>query len=173
MKNMLLKKIKDDAVLSKYIREKCEENNICVEVDARVSREDYVILDVDKYYQSLNQIVSRTPDCLFVQRCQGGGYALTIAELKKYNEAGRFENEDIGKFRTCFEDFMQVRFSDFFDRDFKRIQLFFVSRVDVFGSENVDKSRMMRLLLNARFDFRGKKYLIMPRKPIPAIKPCY
>ncbi len=170
---MLLRRIKENAVLSKFIRERCEENSICVEVDARVLREDYLILDVDKYYESLHQTVSRTPDCLFIQRCQGGGYALTIAELKKFDEAHRFESKDIEKFKTCFDDFMTNKFGAIFDRDFKRIQLFFVSRVDVFGSENVDKSRMMRLLLSSRFDFRGKKYLITPYKPTPAIKPCY
>lgn len=173
MKLMLLRKIKEDSILSKYVRDKCEDEGICVNIDIRIPLSDYLVIKVDDFYNELPSPRLKSPDCLIIQRCNSGGYAVTIVELKSYNEAYRFEDRDTEKFATCLGDFMSNRFSHIFDYDFKRVQLLFVSKVDVFSSENVDKSRMMRILLQKRFEFRGRKYLITPRVPTPAIKPCY
>jgi hypothetical protein len=172
---MLLTKIKNDPVLSQFIRDKCEDEGICVNIDNRVSIDNYLVIKVDDFYNELPYPRPKSPDCLIIQRCNSGGYAITIVELKSYNETSRFEISDTQKFGTCLYDFIDRRFRSIFDYnyDFKRVQLIFVSRVYLFGSDNVDKSLMMRIFRQKRFEFRGKLCSIIPQMPATIIKPCY
>jgi hypothetical protein len=173
---MLLQKIKEDPRLVAFIETSCEENGISVSMDTRILESEYVIIKVDNYYNSLG--LNPTPpsvDCLILQTCQQNEYALTIIELKDIDQTQRFRVDNvIGKFKTCFDDFITVRFREFFDNDryYSRIKLYFVSKIDIYGSSNIDSSIKMRLLRDARIKFRGKRIPIEPRLPSPIITPC-
>jgi hypothetical protein len=173
---MLLRKIKNDPILSQYIREECEDEGICVNLDSRISKEDFLIIKVDDYYNDLPHVVPKSPDCLIIQRCKEGGYAITIVELKSSNDARRFNSNILQKFETCLYDFIDNRFRFIFDYnyDFKRIELLFISKVNVFGSANVDNSLILRIFRQKEFEFRGKKTKkITAKMPNTIIKPCY
>ena len=165
---MLFQKIKNDHILSKIICQTCEDQGIGVEIDPRIPSEDILILKVDDFYNSLNIKRPPSPDCFIIFRCQNSGYGLAIVELKDTKE---FELSNlVGKFETCFRDFMEARFKNFFFRDYKRIDLYFVSKNEVFRR---DEGLKMKFLMNKKFEFRNKIYTIKPRMPTPAVKPCY
>lgn len=166
---MLFQKIKNNEILSKIICESCEDQGIGVEIDSRIALDDILILKVDDFYNSLN-IEKRppSPDCFIIFRCQNSGYGLAIVELKDTKD---FELSNlVGKFETCFRDFMEIRFKNFFFREYKRIDLYFVSQNEVYRR---DEGLKMKFLMNKKFEFRNKNYLIKPRMPTPAVKPCY
>lgn len=173
---MLLKKIKLHSVLSKFIQEKCEENGICVEIDNRIPKENILILKVDNYYNSLKlKYTPASPDCLIIVKCISQGYSLTIVELKDIDSSKRFTIDNMTeKFQTCFDDFISKRFADILFIDYRKIQLFFVSEIELYkGLYNRDAGLRIKILQNKRFTFNGKKYYIEPKMPTPAIKPCY
>ena len=166
---MLFRKIKEDAVLAKIICERCEDEGIGVEIDTRIASDDVLILKVDDFYNSLKlEKTPPSPDCFIIFRCQNGGYGLSVVELKNTKE---FELSNlIGKFETCFRDFMEIRFKNFFFRDYNRIDLYFVSKNEIYRR---DEGLRMKFLMNKKFEFRNKTYTIKARMPTPAVKPCY
>lgn len=169
---MLLERIKQHEILSNFLVEECEEEGVCVKVDDKIEEGDYLILKPDAYYNSLN-IAKRpkSPDCLFIVKCQGGGYGLTIAELKKTSTAGHFKVADIvGKFETCLYQFMQEEFGDLLNVEYKRIDLYFVSNVEIYKR---DMGLKMKVLSGKRFKFNDLTCLIKPFMPSPAVKMCY
>ena len=167
---MLFDRIRNDAVLSNFIRERCEDEGICVDIDPLILPEDCLILKVDDFYNSLN-VEKRppSPDCFILVRCKNGGFGLTIVELKNTKE---FDLSNLmGKFETCFRDFMEVRFKKFFFRDFKRIDLYFVSKNEIYRR---DLGLRIKFLMDKKFEFRNQTYKIKPRMPpTSAVKPCY
>jgi len=74
------------------------------------------------------------------------------------------------KFVTCFYDFICNRFSDILQIDYKRIQLYFVSKIEIYKR---DASLKIKLLQSKPIIYNGKRYYIAARMPTPAIKPCY
>ena len=70
----------------------------------------------------------------------------------------------------CFNDFMLTKFKKYFNRDFHKIQLLLVSETE---SYKRDLGLKMKVLINKKLTFRDKKYMITPKMPTPAIKPCY
>lgn len=183
---MLLDKIRQDALLQRYncLKDTCEDEGICVTIDARIDKKDYVVIKVDDYYNNLTKEYGfsdapNAPDCLIVQQCQGKEYALTIVELKGVSELKRWRKGDLekilAKFQSCFTRFMVQDFPQYFDQDFKRIQLYFVSNVDLYKNKTKNANRLLKieLLMNKTFRFRGKRYYIRPYMPVPSVKPCY
>ncbi len=169
---MTLDIIRKHQILSNYLKEECAEEGVCVEIDNRISKEDYVIIKVDDFYNDLN-IAERpaSPDCLIILKCQSSGYAMYIIELKSINSARRFESKNIDeKFKTCLYDFISNRFSDILDIDYKRIKLYFVSNIEIYRR---DMGLKLKVLQNKRYKYHNKKYFIEPLMPVPAIKPCY
>ncbi len=168
---MLIEQIKEHDILSKYIIPRCEENNICVEIDQEIDSEDVLIIKVDAYYNSL-RIARRppSPDCMIILKCQNEEYLLTIAELKAIDSDSRFDlNNMFAKFDTCINDFITVQFADVLDIDYKKINLFFVSRIEIYKR---DAALKMKVLQNRPYTFHGKRFYIQPKMPTPAIKPC-
>lgn len=168
---MLFERIKRDAVLAQFIRDKCEDEGICVDIDERISEDKMLIIKVDNYYNSLN-IEKRppSPDCFILVQCEThiNEFCLTIVELKG---TGRFDFDNVeGKFLTCFNDFMLTKFKKYFNRDFHKIQLLLVSETE---SCKRDLGLKMKVLINKKLTFRDKKYMITPKMPTPAVKPCY
>jgi hypothetical protein len=166
----LFRRIRENQELQAIERATCEEHDVCVEIDDKIDKADIIILKVDDYYNSLNiEKRPKSPDCLILQRCLGGQYKLTIAELKDSKDT-TYVTEVSEKFKTCLEDFMAIRFKDLLYRDYQELKLYLVSKVELYKR---DLGPRMEVLISKRFEFRGKKYLIQPFMPNPAIKPCY
>lgn len=169
---MILDTIRNHQILSNYIEERCDEEGVCVEIDSRISKDNYVIIKVDDYYNSLN-IAERpaSPDCLIILECQNSGYAMYIVELKSIHSSSGFEIKNMDeKFKTCLYDFISNKFSDVLEIDYKRIKLYFVSKIEIYRR---DMGLKLKVLQNKRYKYHDKKCFIEPLMPIPAIKPCY
>ena len=61
-------------------------------------------------------------------------------------------------------------FKDYFNRDYVKIQLLLVSQTEIYKR---DLGLKMKALMNKKIVFRDKKYMITPKMPTPAVKPCY
>ena len=168
----MIKRIKSNDVLADFIGDTCCENGICVTFDADISSNDYAIIKVDSYYNSLN--LERTPpsiDCLIIRKCIKKGFGLTLVELKKTETGKGFDIINMQeKFKTTLYDFVKGRFKNPLDIDYSEIKLFFVSRQEIYKR---DLGLKMEVLINTRFKFNGKNLMIIPQMPTPTIKNCY
>ena len=169
---MLFEKIKKHKELSKLIIEKCEENKICVDIDEKIDRKNVLILKPDNFYKSLN--IANTPksvDCLLILRCKERGYSMTLAELKNINspDYGFSVTDLYQKFETIFNDFIPIKFEGILDERYRRIELYFVSKINIYKRD----AGLSLKLSQKKFTFNGKKYFIKPQMPTPAVKPCY
>lgn len=167
----LISKIKSDTRLQKFLCETCSENNIEATFDEGISANDFVVVKVDNYYNSLLEKSPPSPDCLIVLKCENSGYSLTIIELKSISSSKGFTIDNmIKKFETCIHDFIETRFEDLLYVDYKNIKLFFISNIELYQR---DIGLKMELLINTRFKYKNKTLMIKPYKPIPIIKKCY
>jgi len=167
----MIKRIKADRILSDFIEDSCCENNICVTFDGDVDLGNVVIVKIDKYYQSLNlEFTPPSIDCLIIRKCLSGGYALTLIELKKTKKQKYLNVRNLmGKFHTTFDDFIKVRFRQYYDIDYKSVKLFFVSSIE---NDARDKGIKLETRINDIYHFRGRRYLIQPELPNPIISNC-
>ncbi len=156
---MLLNNIKTNSQLRDFIKAECSDEGICVEIDNKIAKNEYLVIKVDDFYNSLGlEYTPASPDCLILIKCKNKGYALAIVELKNINKSSRLDIKNMTeKFKTCFDDFMSSRFNEYFDQNYQRIQLFFISKINIHSSSK-DPSRGLRLeaLMNKRFRFRNK-----------------
>lgn len=170
----MFQQIKDHPILSNFIIEKCEDEGLCIDFDEKVAKEDYLILKPDAYYNSLNiEKKPPSPDCFILLKCKSRGYALTIVEFKDITStrSGAFELQNIlAKYQSCLDDFVSDKFKDILFQDYKKIQLYFISNIEIYKR---DLGLKMEALIESRITFNGKKHLIQAHKPSPAIKNCY
>lgn len=164
----MISKIRSESAISGFIEETCCENEICVTLD---DIDEFVIIKVDKYYNSLN-IEKRPPsiDCLIIYKCKDSinKYSATLVELKNTN---KFDLENLkGKFNTTINDFILTKFKNLLKLDFQKIDLFYVSTNEIYKR---DISLKLEALMNVRFKYFDKKLMIKPFMPNPAIKNCY
>lgn len=168
----MINRIKSHQILAKFLEDKCCENQMSVVFDEKIQNNSFVIIKVDKYYNAQN--MPKTPasiDCLIVQECINTGYGLTLIELKNIQNIKGFDIENIKeKFETTLNDFIKVRFKDILDRTYIKIDLFFVSKQEIYKR---DLGLKMDMLINLKFKFNDRKLMIQPKMPIPAIKNCY
>jgi hypothetical protein len=169
----MLDRIRNHEILQQFVKETCCENNICIDFDDNIQSDDYVILKPDEYYNSLH--LGDTPesaDCLIVLKCESQTYKLVLVELKNINTNKRFSVEHIvSKFKNCLDDFIATRFEDILYIDYQNIELYFISKIDPFKSDN--DALKIKLFFNQFLKYNGKKYYIKPRVPTPVIKKCY
>jgi len=169
----MINRIKTHPVLSKFIEPTCCENGVCVSFSEDLSNDDYVIIKVDKYYNSLN-ILARpaSPDCLIIRKCVRNGYGLAIVELKNISNSHGFEVNNLKeKFETCIYDFVGNKFKNPLDDiEYKDIKLFFVSNIELYKR---DLGLKMETLMNFRIKYQGKSIMINPKMPSPTISNCY
>ncbi|MCM4161287.1 hypothetical protein FHG64_06435 [Antarcticibacterium flavum] len=168
----MINKIEKHEVLSSFIEETCSENGVCVSFDDSISEDSYVIIKVDKFYNSLN-IEFRPPsvDCLIVRECINRGHGLTLVELKKANSSKDFDMKNIEqKFETTLSDFISDKFADPLLINYNDVKLFFVSNKEIYKR---DLGLKMEALINIRFKFNDKTLMIRPLMPTPTIKNCY
>lgn len=185
----MLDEILSDEQLFAITRTSCNENEIFVEISNNISEDDFLVLKIDQYYNSLN-IRTRHPsvDCLIIVRCQKNeGYDLYLVELKNIKRLKGFKTKNIEeKFKTALEDFMSDRFSHIFLNDNYRInklRMYFIS--DPLGLKkkypNITAEQYRRRFSGTKLDmlqssrpvkFRNKITNIDPRLPNPMAKPC-
>lgn len=169
----LIEKIRNDDVLQEFIEETCEENSVCIHLDEKIT--NFVIIKVDKYYNSLHKTVLASPDCLIIYECINNNannsintYSVAIVELKAISENKKFNFANLTeKFETCFNDFMGDKFSQYFDKDFQTVKLFFITKLE----KQKAARGQLEVLISKVFKFRNKKYLINWK--IETLKPCY
>jgi len=168
----MIKRIKGHPILSGLIEDTCCENEVCVTFDDDIPRESYVIIKVDKYYNSLKGIkIPPSVDCLIIRKCENMGYGLTLVELKNIHTSARFETDNLeGKFATTLYDFIKGRFKNPLDIDYKDVKLFFVSNIEIYKR---DFGLKLEVLINLRFNFNDRKIMVTPRMPTPSISKCY
>ncbi len=167
----LLEAVKKDEQLSTCLCPTCEENEMAAVIDGRVPTDDFIIIKVDDYYNRFIHPAPPSPDCLILQKCQNGKFALTVVELKNIRHHRGFRLiHIIRKFQTCLERFMSRDFKSYFDRDYQRLRLIFVTDINFYGRE---KGLSLKLLLDTRFKFRSRNYIVMLRKETALVKPCY
>jgi hypothetical protein len=168
----MIEKIYSTEVLKPFLHKTCCENDVSVTFDDDISENDYVIIKVDDYYNSLGlENTLPSPDCLIIRRCKHEGYGMTIVELKDIETSSRFEVDNmIAKFTTCINDFISIRFKDILWKDYKDIKLYFVSNIEIYKR---DMGLRLRTIMNVKFIYNDKKYMIQPKMPHPTIKNCY
>ncbi|MCF0056681.1 hypothetical protein [Dyadobacter sp. CY356] len=168
----MISKVKNHEILSTLIEDTCCENDVCVTFDNEVLPSSYVIIKVDKFYNSLN--IAERPasiDCLIIRKCNKSGYGLTLVELKNIDNSRGFETSNIKeKFETTLYDFIKTKFRNPLDIDYSDVKLFFVSNKEIYRR---DIGLKMEVLINLRFKFNDKNLMISPKMPNPTIKNCY
>ncbi len=168
---MLLEKIRNDAVLSKYLSDDCEEAGMCVVLDDSITKNARVIIKIDSYYNRQIPNPPPSPDCLIIQECaKTETYAITIVELKSVETNRGFTVSNmIGKYTTCLNDFMAKRFKKYFNRDLVNINLLFISPVRNYRR---DANSAIEVLLARKVPFRGKRLMVKLYSSEFIIKAC-
>lgn len=170
----LIERIRTHEQLAQYVCSVCEENGVGVSFDTGVSPEIYVIVKPDAYYNSSAFGAERPPsaDCFIVQMCSEDQYKLVIVELKNVQHAKDVSVENIRqKFSTCLNDFIPNRFPNLLDMEYKDIKLYFVSHIDIHRKQNLGLT--LETLMDTRFKYKGRKYILYLNMPNPTIKNCY
>lgn len=174
----IIKQLRNDILLSRYICDKCEENNVGVLFD---EGSHHIILNPELYYknQHLGDTINMV-DCFIVQHCIDDMYKVILVELKNIRDSTRIREEEgvaiIKKFQCCFDDFMLKDFKQYFDRQLS-VKLYFISKLSMSVAYSkrigdIEKNSRLRALMNKTFSFRGKKYLIEPQPNNFAIQSC-
>lgn len=167
----MIERIKTHEILKKFVVEECCENDVSVSFHPEISPNDYVIIKVDDYYNSLGE--SHTPasvDCLIIRKCVNTGYGLTLVELKNIEEFKYFRLKNLEeKFETTIQDFIEKRFKIPLKTNYKSIALYFVSNLRNYRR---DSGLAMDTLINLKFKYDGKTLMLKPRIPSPMINKC-
>lgn len=176
---MLIDNIRESLVLQSYLRDICEDEGICVDINPVISSKDYIIIKVDDFYNSIDpkflglEKTPPSPDCLIILKCADNNYSLTIVELRNVQSSKGFTVKEIKeKFETCLNDFMLIRFKEYFDYSYKKINLFFVNKIELHRASEYEDNRKARILINESLYFRDKELKIKFKMPTPAINPC-
>ncbi|MDZ7898978.1 MAG: hypothetical protein U5N85_13270 [Arcicella sp.] len=172
---MLIQKIQEDPVLSKFLCDDCEENGVGINIGSEVRKEDFIIIRVDEFYNKLVPKPPKSPDCLIIQYCGENRFVLYLIELKNIKSLKTENMGDIrDKFQNCFSDFMSDRFREYFyDTDYEFvIKLYFISDPKETKIDKGKATRMDSLLALRQPRFANRIYPIKHKNPNPIIQPC-
>jgi hypothetical protein len=175
----MIDKIKRHSQLKPFIVSTCDENNILVNIADTIPPGNYLVLKVDKYYNSLK--LGKTPpsiDCLIPLKCSDSDFVIYLIELKNIKSPKGFKPDNIyKKFKVTIEDFMIARFNDIFlDNSYqiKDMRLYFVSNPyrqrEI--SHRREGTKMDALLSRRPFSFRGILCQLKHILPNPIIENC-
>lgn len=158
---LLLNKIRNDETLKEFVDDTCCEEGICAKFDAKIDKNDYIIIKVDKFYKSKR--LSNTPkaiDCLIILKCQDKTetYALYLIELKRQKGKDLDPNGIPDKFRNVEKFVIESDVKKYLNRHFEKIELFLVSKMSM-----RDLGLESKLFMNEKIEFRGQKKRIMPK----------
>ena len=132
----MIQEIKSCKELIPYLRDRIEDEKLEVEIEDNLHEEQYAIIKVDDFYNSLH-IASppKSIDFVVTVDCECYSYVLYLLELKNVNSPQKLNIRDIqDKFHTTIYDFLTERFGYIFLKDkykYKAIKLYLVS--DAYG----------------------------------------
>lgn len=175
--------IKNNAELFSICRSECHDNNVDIEIDTMIDKDNNLcILDVDDYYKSFN--ISNRPksiDCLIVQKCNKDNYELYLIELKNIKRLKNLSiNDTVKKFRITINHFMKEKFKSIFlntNYKFKKPLLYLVVKFKniktIEGHIKKHIGTRFETFQNIKpFEFRGDLCKIQPLPPNLTIKKC-
>jgi len=175
----MFKTILSNLDLSSLYQRICEENNACVKFSKQLAEDNYIILKVDAYYNSLR--IHKPPpsiDCLILVKCDTNEcYDFYLLELKDIKSSKGFNIENIQqKFATTIDDFLNDKFKDIFDayciNDFK----LYLVLGEKFSEKYEKKMGSLQLKLFAfkesSYRFRNKIAVINPIPSGYQVKEC-
>ena len=116
----MIKTIRNNGKLNKYIKDTIEDAGIEVKVAPELCTEQYVGIKVDDYYndQHLDGETPKSVDYIVPVDCECNSYVLYILEFKNVNEPRNIINSEIrDKFDTAINRFLKNDFSDIFEKD--------------------------------------------------------
>ncbi|MEN0050744.1 MAG: hypothetical protein AAF806_27000 [Bacteroidota bacterium] len=174
---MLITQLRKDEDLKDFITQSCCENEVCVEIDEAIEEEDYLVVQLDKYYQAKikSPNTPKSPDCLIVQKCEQEQHRIFVVELKNVqSQSGKYlERAAIReKFETALLDFMSDRFRAYFYDEDNQFRLYLIL---VAGNVNEEKTKNFRFdfLLSLRpLRFANRLYAIQGKNPNPLVVSC-
>jgi len=167
----MLDRIKKHPTLSKFLKQECSEQGVAIQIDERISSDDFIIISPDDYYNSLNEKRPASVDCLVIQKCNELSYKITLIELKSLHSAHKFDLDNmIEKFQNTLTDFMSKRFKEELFKNYQKVDLYFVSNIEI---HKRDLGLKLDSLISKTFEYNGKKTMLRNRMPNPTIKPCY
>lgn len=125
----MIQRIKQTKALKPYQHQKIEDAGVAVDVDEKLSEQEYIGIKVDDYYMGL-KLQGETPkavDFIVVVDCGFNWYTLYILEMKDTNS---YTTRDIHeKFDTAINRFLQVDFKEIFLDDrykYRLVKLYLV-----------------------------------------------
>jgi hypothetical protein len=159
-------------------RETCEENNARVEFSKQLAEDNYIILKVDAYYNSL-RIHNPPPsiDCLILVKCDTNEcYDFYLVELKDIKSLKGLNIKNIQqKFATTINDFLNKEFKDIFDayciNDFKLYLVLGETFSKKYGKK-MGSSQLKIFTLQKLYHFRNKIAAINPIPSDYQVKEC-
>lgn len=175
----MINQIKYDKPLKAFICYECEENRYAVEMAEDIGSDDFVVIKVDNYYNSLK--LKKTPpsiDCLLPLKCCENVFIIYLIELRNVKSPEGFETRNIyDKFKTTIENFMGRRFRNIFLNEryvIRSLQLYFVTAAygKTGGNWRKEGTKLDVLRSMKPFKFRGKRYQIKHKLPNPLIGKC-
>ena len=93
----MINQIKYTDSLKDYVTRQCEENKIFVSMADDILPDNYMVIKIDNYYNSLN--LGNTPpsvDCLVVLKCHDNDFIIYLVELKNVRSPGSFNFRQLG-----------------------------------------------------------------------------
>lgn len=132
----MIQEIKSCKELIPYLRDRIEDENLEVGIEDNLREEQYAIIKVDDFYNSLHiAYPPKSIDFVVTVDCECFSYVLYLLELKNVNSPQKLNIRDIqDKFHTTIYDFLTERFGYIFLNDkykYKAIKLYLVS--DAYG----------------------------------------
>ena len=182
----MISEIRNHPELKRIIVDCCSENNVEVTISSNINNDDFIILKIDKYYNSLSLAdTPKSADCLIILRCENNTFRLFIIELRDIKNLAGFSVKEIyQKFTTTINNFLREKFNEFFfsDKyDIKDLKLYFISDPLKIQNSNYDNNQIKKLtkgtkiellLLMPPFKFDNKYYSISYQVPNPIIQNC-
>jgi len=174
---MLLDDIRADPDLAPFLDTTCCERDVCVDFDPSISKEDYVIIKVDDYYNAKvpSPDTPKSPDCLIILRCKDESFHIFIAELKNVkSQSGKNiqRGKTREKFHTCLTDFMSNRFRNHFYNTAYKLKLQLILVAGKVSPGYIKNFKLDFLLTMRPLQFANKFYGIQLKNPNPIVLPC-
>jgi hypothetical protein len=177
----LIDSLKADLQLQHHFIAECEENGLCVVLDGKIQKDDYLIIKVDGFYNDCldykdpDTRLMNAPasiDCLIIIRCreEPNTYRVLLVELKNTPYKPDMANME-EKFRTTLHDFMANRFrSHFYNASYHLHINLFIQIATAKRGIPVRSVTADYLLKLPMMTFAGKKcsFNFLP----PVISPC-
>jgi hypothetical protein len=142
----MINRIKSERALLPYLKARCEDAGVSVEIDPRLGEKDYAVIKTDEYYQGLRlPDTPKSVDCVAVVDCVTNWYALHIIEFKGTKDRAYIKSKDIqGKFDTAVNGFLSDAFGAIFKDaryKYKAVRAYLVCNAILIGNSPRDTLR--------------------------------